>query len=826
MGLIILVLMLLVIFISNRMFNRLQKDFNDRLSIAIAATLSESISRVSFAGKFHTRMLVEDMQARVEELAYISVENKEFRILAHSDRQKNDKIITLAEQLEFQQCIQARSPVILEKIIQNKSMKEVLVPYSGGIDNELLGIVRLGIDLTAVKDSQGSIFVKLIALAAVLAMFFIIISYKLSRFFGKSVRKLANQLQGILDHAPIGIIISRQDGSIVLTGHDTADFFPTAEHCSDTASLYSSLNDPHTASRLLELDQMAFSGQKNMESEIDFASPTTGQVFWHVSHFPVERNESGETTLVCMMIRDLSAKVKAENQIRESEETFRRLFENSTDGINLLYDNRFIESNNATLKLLGGISRTDLTGKTILDFSPNQQLNGENSDLLWQKMLQDATTRGYNRCEWALSRSDGSMFIIDIAMTPITIRGASMLYMTWRDVTSHKLAEQEREKLQEQLLQSQKMDAIGQLAGGVAHDFNNMLSGIMGAAELLQGQNSNPEKAEKYIAMIISAGSRAAELTSKLMTFARKGKKVRRPMDIARCIADAIGILSRTLNKNISISFANNCESSLIIGDDTMLQNVFLNIGINAGHAMPEGGSVIFSLKNIILDEHYCRLSPYELAPGKYIEVEIRDSGCGMTPEIQKKIFEPFFTTKEPGKGTGLGLSVAYGIIKDHQGAINVYSEVGVGTVFHIYLPLATEGPIILKEEARLVFGSGRILLVDDEELIRNTSSSLLKSLGYEVVTAENGAEAVKIYSEKHAGIDLVILDMIMPVMGGKEALKKLREINPDCRVIISSGFSKEDEMSDISSGVSGFLPKPFRINELSETVARLTGKA
>ena len=273
--------------------------------------------------------------------------------------------------------------------------------------------------------------------------------------------------------------------------------------------------------------------------------------------------------------------------------------------------------------------------------------------------------------------------------------------------------------LQEQLNHRNKMDAIGQLAGGVAHDFNNMLAGIMSASQLLQSPKRNlDEKSLNYVNMILNASNRAANLTAKLLAFGRKGKIISTTIDVHKLIDDAIEILSKTLDKKISIFVEKNALNHKVVGDNSGLQNSLMNLAINASHAMPDGGELKITTSNISLDETYCNASKFEIEPGEYIQIKIDDNGCGISLENINKIFEPFFTTKEDGKGTGLGLAAVHGMIQDHHGAINVYSEINVGTSFVIFLPNSEKETEEFEVNNTIQKGSGKILLVDDEELI------------------------------------------------------------------------------------------------------------
>lgn len=384
-------------------------------------------------------------------------------------------------------------------------------------------------------------------------------------------------------------------------------------------------------------------------------------------------------------------------------------------------------------------------------------------------------------------------------------------------------SEQDRKQLEAQLHHSEKMEALGQLAGGVAHDFNNMLAGITGAAELLK-ESDLTEDDQEFLDIIISASGRAANLTHKLLSFSRKEEKFSSDIDVNAITHDVKAILERTIDKSIDITIEMGTERATIVGDDTMVQNALLNMGINASHAMPNGGTLTYTLIVESLSPEYCKASPFELKPGEYLEVAIKDTGTGMSQEIQSKIFDPFFTTKEKGKGTGLGLSSVYGMIQDHHGAITVYSEEGAGTEFHLYFPLAgTTNAQALKKNQESISGEGTILLVEDEEFLRKTAKVQLEKLGYTVLTANDGREGVETFSEHRNEIECIILDMIMPRLNGREALKEIRSIDSEIPVLISSGFSKEKHLVELEElGISGFLHKPFRSWELSRTVAQV----
>jgi PAS domain S-box-containing protein len=481
-----------------------------------------------------------------------------------------------------------------------------------------------------------------------------------------------------------------------------------------------------------------------------------------------------------------------------------------------------VEYWNPAAEKIFGYTKDEALGKSAFELIVPENITDEVSEV-WKNLLSKKESFFYTNEN---RTSSGRIITCEWTNTPLVNDAGEVtgIMSMANDITSKMRSEDDKQKLQEQLAQAQKMESIGQLAGGIAHDFNNMLSGIMSAADLLHNRNLSYEDQTYFLDLIMSASTRAADLTGKLLAFARKGSKVRKAVDLTKVVTDTIAILKRTIDKKISIIFESNAAETTVMADESIIQNVFMNMGINAGHAMPDGGILSFLLKNRFLDEQYCRLSAYDVKPGNYLELTIRDTGCGMPPEIMKRIFEPFFTTKEPGKGTGLGLAEAYGTIQDHHGAIDVSSKVSEGTEFRIYLPVA-ENPFLSEKptEPEVIFGTGTIMLVDDEEVVRNSLEKLLKRLGYAVFTACDGVQAVELFKKMHASIDMVILDMIMPGMNGQEAFKNFRSIEPDIPVILSSGFSREEYVIDmLKNGLAGYVRKPFRLTELSQLVAKV----
>jgi nitrogen-specific signal transduction histidine kinase len=375
-----------------------------------------------------------------------------------------------------------------------------------------------------------------------------------------------------------------------------------------------------------------------------------------------------------------------------------------------------------------------------------------------------------------------------------------------------------RKLLEQQLVQAQKMEAIGTLAGGIAHDFNNLLTSIIGFAELALLEPDNNNEWRECISRIPEQGRRAAKLIAQLLAFSRRAVTEKQPMSLQPLVKETVKMLERTLPENISIRLHAGGVAS-VNADPVQMQQVLMNLCVNAGQAMPNGGELIISLENVTLDEAYCRQYVYA-RPGEHVCLSVRDTGVGMTKEVQEHIFEPFFTTKGEEEGTGLGLAMVYGIIKSHEGHINVYSEVGKGSEFKVYLPAIKDRPVPQKTvEDVLAGGTETVLLVEDEDIVLSAGKQILGKLGYEVLTATNGREALEVY-RGHSGIALVIADMIMPQMGGRELYQALMTVNRDVKVLLMSGYSLREEIAELRAiGLRGFLQKPFDLHTMGKAV-------
>jgi len=374
------------------------------------------------------------------------------------------------------------------------------------------------------------------------------------------------------------------------------------------------------------------------------------------------------------------------------------------------------------------------------------------------------------------------------------------------------------------MLQAQKMEAIGRLAGGIAHDFNNLLMGIQGNISLMEMQSSPEDPGYERLKNIEEYVKSGADLTKRLLGFARGGRYEIVPTDINDLLNNESKLFGRA-KKEIAIHKKFQENPWTVEVDQGQMGQVFLNLFVNAWQAMPKGGHIYLQTENIMLREG--EADYFSLPPGRYVKVTISDTGVGMDEETQKRVFEPFFTTKKKERGTGLGLASVYGIIKNHGGIIKVESQVGHGTTFILYLPATDKEPLKSQSDSQgeIITGKERILLVDDEEKILDIGKQLLEVLGYEVLTAENGKKAIEIFSKEKNNLALIVLDMIMPGMGGRETFAALRKISPDIKVLLASGYSIDGEASEImAQGCNGFIQKPFSIKRLSKKIREVLG--
>jgi two-component system CheB/CheR fusion protein len=520
----------------------------------------------------------------------------------------------------------------------------------------------------------------------------------------------------------------------------------------------------------------------------------------------------GGRHLFAGFLRDITDRVRSEAALRESEERFRRIVETANEGIWIIDAQGLTSFVNPKMAQMLGHAPEDIHGHPLSDFMDSED----------RAALEHRLQGGTGQADLRFRRKDGSDLWALMATNPIDdASGACVGTMALvTDIT-------ERKRLEDELRHAQKMEAVGRLAGGVAHDFNNQLTVIQGYGALALSRTTDPALA-KCLTQIVNASKRSADLVRQLMTFSRKGRHNIAPVDVHGLIDETLDVLGRSLNKLIRLQRVLQATDAIVQGDAGLLQNALLNLALNARDAMPDGGELRFATTTIELDAARSARLGEGVKPGPYLQIAVSDTGQGMSEEVQKHLFEPFFSTKAPGQGTGLGLASVYGTITQHGGGIEVDSSVGRGSTFRVYLPLAGD------PAARPAAGSRQepittasvgacVLVIDDEEFVAALVADTLTGLGYEVVCRHDGATALEHYRAHWQTIDLVILDMNMPTMSGPETYAAMRAINPQVRVLIISGYSEEGGVEElIRRGAEEFLAKPFRPELLAQQVAHI----
>jgi len=530
------------------------------------------------------------------------------------------------------------------------------------------------------------------------------------------------------------------------------------------------------------------------------------------------KDKKGKIIAAIEMVEDITEQKKAQEALQRSELKYRELVQNANSIILRMDSQGNVTFFNEFAQQFFGYTEDEIVGKNVVgSIVPETDSELRNLAAMIRDIGLNPEKHASNENE--NMRKDGGRIWVSWTNKAIHDKDGNIIetLCVGNDVTERKL-------LERQLFQALKMESIGTLAGGVAHDFNNLLMGILGNASLML-MNTDPADPNynrlKSIEKHVESGSK---LTSQLLGYARKGKYELKPINLNQLVKDTSELFGRT-RKDISIYLELLPDLLAVEADKGQIEQVLWNLYVNAADAMPEGGD--FILKTFNADHKNMKGRLYVPRPCKYVILTVTDTGIGMDNEIKERIFDPFFTTKEMGRGTGLGLASAYGIINGHDGYIDVESRKGEGTTFSIYLP-ASEKKIAKSVDIaeKLLRGTETVLLIDDEETILDVGQALLKAMGYKVLTAKSGQEAIELYQKNQEDTDIVILDMIMPNMSGGEVYDRMKEINPDIKVLLSSGYSVNGQATDIlNRGCNGFIQKPFNINELSAAIRQILDK-
>ncbi len=532
--------------------------------------------------------------------------------------------------------------------------------------------------------------------------------------------------------------------------------------------------------------------------------------FWLDITLSPLRNETKKITGVIGFLLDVTERTKAENELIR----LATAFEQVAECIVITDTNANIQYVNPVVERITGFSRKELLNQNCRIFNSQKHDKSFFTDM-WKTILSGDIWNGHIFNQ----KKDGTVYEDEVTISPIrNTRGSITNYVAVkRDVTNEV-------KMEKQLRQAQKMEAIGTLAGGIAHDFNNILAAILGYTELSQRDLQEDSKLYKHLQQVLQAGYRAKDLIKQILAFSRQGQQEVKPLQISLIIKEVLKLLRASLPTTIEIRQNIRSHKSLVFADPTQIHQLIMNLCTNAAHAMRHSGGILeVSMSEIEITprdaNHY-----HGLSAGPFIKLSVTDSGHGMAPEISERIFEPYFTTKKPGEGTGMGLSVVHGIVKSHNGDISVYSEIGKGTTFNIFLPRIEEASEEKEEQDSILpHGSENILFVDDEVTLVEIGQEMLEQLGYNVIAKSNSTEALELFEQHPYDFDLIITDQTMPSLTGAELAKKILEIRPEIPIVLCTGFSEvisEEKAKKI--GIHEFIMKPIFMKEIAFVIRKL----
>ncbi len=621
----------------------------------------------------------------------------------------------------------------------------------------------------------------------------------------EALRKSEENFRSVFANAPVGIFQSNADQLVVANPALAKMFgYGSPEEMAARAALAESFFVQPDERRMM-VREAAESGQYT-QREVEYRRKD-GSFFTANIRLRAVCDEAGKVRFVEGFVEDVTQRNRVEAELLKAS----RALEQSPVTIVITDLAGKIEYVNAAFTQLTGYSREEALGK-----NPNLLKSGkmptEDYKQLWNTVLAGRDWRG----EFLNKAKDGRLFWESAVISPIKdTKGRITHLLAVKEDVTH------RKQLEEQLRQAQKMEAIGQLAGGIAHDFNNILAAMTMHLSMMQQNPLLTMDLKESLAEVENETTRAANLTRQLLTFSRRQVARAAPLDLTGLIHDLLRMLRRLLGENIEVLFSNSCGPAWVRADAGMMEQVVMNLCINARDAMPKGGTL--TLCNTLVELKGESKPDSDSRPGNFVCLAIGDTGCGMDETILSKIFEPFFSTKEVGKGTGLGLATVYGIVKQHGGWVEVESKVGEGSLFRVYLPACakpSQGASVACVEEKNSGGSETILLVEDEAQVRRTVGLFLRKLGYAVLEAANGLEAIKVWQDHHQTISLLFSDMVMPgSISGLDLAQALRKEKPSLKVIISSGYSDDLAESSVPEQGIHYLPKPFRSADMAKII-------
>lgn len=648
-----------------------------------------------------------------------------------------------------------------------------------------------------------------------------LIEYKTAEAALKEQQKFLRQM---IDANPNIIFIKDEDGRFIEANQAMARIYGISveDLIGKTAADFVRQEE---ANRIADEDREVLSSlQSKFIPEERVANLKTGETHWLQTIKKPLISSNGQIRQILCVATDITERKRGEEKLRDSERYFRALIESASDVITVLDGDGIVRYESPSIQRIFGYIPDELIGKKIFELiHPDDLLAIEN---IFISGLQNPGVTQFIECRfrhkdnsWRVVEATGINLLDDPAISGIIVNS--------RDITNRKEAEKALYESELMLRQAQKMEAIGRLTGGVAHDFNNLLTAILGNTQLALSKLPTDDPLRNRLVEIEKASNRAAILTSQLLAFSRRQHLERRHINLNDNIAEIIKLLQRIIGEDVEMSVK--CAPNLwaVFADPAQIEQVVMNLVVNARDAMPQGGKLSIETRNVELDESNYRPYPY-IMRGKYVQISISDTGVGMDAETKSHIFEPYFTTKGLGKGTGLGLSMVYGIVKQHGGYINVQSEVGEGTTFEVFLPIAekTNDEKTQPVQLPLLGGMETILVAEDEESLRKVAKDILEGLDYKVLVAKNGEEALEIYEKNQDQIDLLLFDIIMPRMGGVEASERIREMGGRMPLIFMTGYNFETIQSRfvnqrqlIENLGAIVIQKPYNVQTLGRRV-------
>lgn len=641
--------------------------------------------------------------------------------------------------------------------------------------------------------------------------------------FRREIQKRERYLEVILESVPDGVITTDSQHRVVEWNKGAEQIFGYTKEEARGRDLDELVAPGSIREEAKEYTQRVLSGNRLPPFEcIRFRKDGT-PVEVIASGAPV--NVEGKLEGVVAVYRDISEQRAAERALALSEERYRSLFERLPVGLFVCTpEGRFLEANPALLKILGCPDLETLKAVDASSFYCSKRDRGH-----WRSIIEGRSHAADVECR--MIRMDGKEIWVRERSWAVRGREGELISCEGvvEDITALKAAEEEKSMLEQRLIQAQKMEAIGTLAGGIAHNFNNLLMAIQGHISLLRIQLDPDHPFQQRLEAVEELIESGAKLTDQLLGYAQKGQFEITLLDINKIVTEITEAFALA-RKEILVELNLADDLKMVMGDKGQIEQMLLNLYVNAFEAMPKGGRISVSTRNV--NESAMADRGYDPEPGSYVMIVVKDTGHGMDKEVMQRIFDPFFTTKEVGDGTGLGLSSVYGIVKNHKGYIDVFSEKGKGTSFEIFLPASSmESSPSVEEKIIGEEGQGgqgtTILLVDDEWVVLEVGKEMLESLGYAVFTARSGKEALQLYEQQREEIDLVILDLVLPEMGGAEIFDQLKQIDPNVKVLLSTGYGIVGEAGKLlNRGCEGFIQKPFRIDQLARKLDEILHRA